>query len=181
MGVQSISQLQYNVSDLTLAKVHLAFSSEEFSVWSYNRISSIDQTDSLGLRRRNAPSDGNKATISDNINAVSAVKDPIKWFGVLVPQALRQCQDKFSRAIEICIHIANAKVRFTQLQTAYRSLYKEKLSLFAPESGSLSQFKINTESKTDEVEQDNVVTSDVLLETDNQNYSSNITVSEREQ
>ena len=34
-------------------------------------------------------------------------KDPIKWFGVLVPQTLRQSQKHFSKAVELSVEATN--------------------------------------------------------------------------
>ena len=34
-------------------------------------------------------------------------KEPIKWFGILVPQSLRQSQSSYQKAIDVSIECAN--------------------------------------------------------------------------
>lgn len=52
--------------------------------------------------------------------------DPIKWFGVLVPPALRQSQAEFKKSVQMSVTVANLKIKLCDLQTKYKTLLKEK-------------------------------------------------------
>jgi hypothetical protein len=52
--------------------------------------------------------------------------DPIKWFGVLVPQSLRQSQGYFKQATETVLNVSNLKMKVLDLKDKYKSLQKEK-------------------------------------------------------
>ena len=54
------------------------------------------------------------------------VKDPIKWFGLLVPQALRDSQKNFKLAIEVATEIASLKNQLEELRIKFRSMLKAK-------------------------------------------------------
>ena len=53
-------------------------------------------------------------------------KDPLKWFGVLVPQALRNSQKKFQQAVVLSCDLATLKVKLNSLQSHYNQLMQEK-------------------------------------------------------
>ena len=53
-------------------------------------------------------------------------KDPLKWFGVLVPQALRDSQKKFKHAVILSCNLATLKVKLNSLQSHYNQLMQEK-------------------------------------------------------
>lgn len=55
--------------------------------------------------------------------------DPLKWFGVLVPQSLRLCQNNFKRATEISCKVASLKVKYSSLQQRYRDTKAKKVNL----------------------------------------------------
>lgn len=55
--------------------------------------------------------------------------DPLKWFGVLVPPALRQSQTEFKKSAESVVTIANLKVKMSSLQNEYTDLLKKKHTL----------------------------------------------------
>jgi len=55
--------------------------------------------------------------------------DPLNWFGVLVPQALRQSQHQFKRATEQCCHLATLKGHLLKLRTDQEVLMKRKIML----------------------------------------------------
>lgn len=50
--------------------------------------------------------------------------EPIKWFGILVPQSLRTARDRYEKAIELVIESANVEQR---LKKNYQLLDKLKI------------------------------------------------------
>lgn len=56
----------------------------------------------------------------------SLVQDPIKWFGVLVPQNLRQGQVWFQKAIEFAVQSANIQLELDASIIRFESLLKRK-------------------------------------------------------
>ena len=43
-------------------------------------------------------------------DSVSKNHDPLKWFGILVPQTLRQSSQCFEKALEMTLEIANLQI-----------------------------------------------------------------------
>ena len=41
------------------------------------------------------------------VNSSSKTKDPLKWFGLLVPNSLKQTQGSFLKALEVSVECAN--------------------------------------------------------------------------
>uniref|UniRef100_UPI00358ED4C6 coiled-coil domain-containing protein 115 n=1 Tax=Myxine glutinosa TaxID=7769 RepID=UPI00358ED4C6 len=56
-------------------------------------------------------------------------QDPLKWFGVLVPQSLRQAQQSFKQAIPISVELASLQVQLHDAQELYSHLLKKKQQL----------------------------------------------------
>lgn len=54
----------------------------------------------------------------------SQSQDPLKWFGVLVPQNLRQGQAWFQKALDLVIQCANIKEELENCQYKYKKLLK---------------------------------------------------------
>ena len=50
-----------------------------------------------------------KSSEQTDVNVKVVKKDPLKWFGFLVPNSLRQSQRHFSKAIEMSIEAANVQ------------------------------------------------------------------------
>lgn len=55
--------------------------------------------------------------------------DPLKWFGVLVPPALRQSQQEFRKSTETVVTVANLRVKLDSLRKEYEDLMKQKKKL----------------------------------------------------
>lgn len=53
-------------------------------------------------------------------------QDPLKWFGVLVPQNLRQGQAWFQKALDLVIQCINIKEELENCQYEYKKLLKVK-------------------------------------------------------
>eukprot|EP00295_Goniomonas_pacifica_P027928 CAMPEP_0175936096 /NCGR_PEP_ID=MMETSP0108-20121206/21429_1 /TAXON_ID=195067 ORGANISM="Goniomonas pacifica, Strain CCMP1869" /NCGR_SAMPLE_ID=MMETSP0108 /ASSEMBLY_ACC=CAM_ASM_000204 /LENGTH=147 /DNA_ID=CAMNT_0017260155 /DNA_START=9 /DNA_END=452 /DNA_ORIENTATION=- len=78
----------------------------------------IDESGSLSFQAppwvvSKAKQEGTETKKSDN---------PINWFGVLVPPALRRSQRHFLNATELCVDLANSARRIKELQTELESL-----------------------------------------------------------
>ncbi len=71
----------------------------------------------------------NKESIGSRQVNSSGWNDPLKWFGVLVPQALRNSQSQFKTAIELCCTLASLKARLLKLKAEYKKLLLEKDTL----------------------------------------------------
>ncbi|XP_059150175.1 coiled-coil domain-containing protein 115-like [Physella acuta] len=87
-----------------------------------------------GLRKRNVENtensgDKNKTLVTgEEKGATQKSKsfDPIKLFGVLVPQPLRTSQQDFIQSVQICVNLANLKHQLLHLQCLYKQLLEEK-------------------------------------------------------
>ncbi|XP_076175349.1 vacuolar ATPase assembly protein VMA22 [Ptiloglossa arizonensis] len=51
------------------------------------------------------------------------IQDPIKWFGVLVPQSLRIAQKRFQESLYLAIRAANIQAEITSVLEKLKSLY----------------------------------------------------------
>ena len=64
----------------------------------------VENLDS-GLVNRKNKTEGKE----DDDQKKQKVKDPLKWFGVLVPQTLKQSQKHFSKAVELSVEATNIR------------------------------------------------------------------------
>ncbi|KYN01627.1 PREDICTED: coiled-coil domain-containing protein 115-like [Cyphomyrmex costatus] len=62
-------------------------------------------------------------------NDTDVPKDPIKWFGVLVPQNLKNSQKRFQESIYVSAKIANIQAELTSVLSKLKILYIEKDNL----------------------------------------------------
>lgn len=83
-----------------------------------------------GLRKRGGAKGETSAT-----SGVSEVKeddgkkkptDPLRWFGVLVPQSLRQAQSRFTRATEQAVECANVQSEIAGVLARQKFLLRMK-------------------------------------------------------
>ncbi|XP_034174858.2 vacuolar ATPase assembly protein VMA22 [Osmia lignaria lignaria] len=51
------------------------------------------------------------------------IQDPIKWFGVLVPQSLRIAQKRFQESLYLAVRAANLQAEITSVLDKLQSLY----------------------------------------------------------
>ncbi|CAK9795104.1 Coiled-coil domain-containing protein 115 [Anthophora quadrimaculata] len=51
------------------------------------------------------------------------IQDPIKWFGVLVPQNLRIAQKRFQESVYLAVRAANIQAELTSVLDKLQSLY----------------------------------------------------------
>ena len=68
----------------------------------------VEDLDSkLGIQKRKKNDDEEKNYDVKDANTKTLAKDPIKWFGVLVPSMLRQTQKIFVKSVELSVDCAN--------------------------------------------------------------------------
>lgn len=60
---------------------------------------------------------------------IKKLYDPLKWFGVLVPPALRQSQVDFKTSTETVVTVANLRIKLDTLQKEYVDLKQKKKEL----------------------------------------------------
>lgn len=100
-----------------------------------------DGESAAGLRKRNVTEKEGKDTDDEKIDELSSrveelgIKkgqgspkkhDPLKWFGVLVPQSLRVAQSQFKLAAELSCDAASLKAKLVHLQGTIRRLLRRK-------------------------------------------------------
>ncbi|XP_053551886.1 coiled-coil domain-containing protein 115 [Bombina bombina] len=93
-----------------------------------------------GLRRRKGatetpklPETGEKDCESERQGSTPS-ENPLHWFGILVPQSLRQAQTSFSEGILLAAELASLQSNIEETQRKYRSLLSEKHQLSALKS-----------------------------------------------
>lgn len=98
-------------------------------------------TDSSVTRRRKPQSPGDEVeTLTADMDQLSTIPDsevirqctptdPLLWFGVLVPQALRHGQKNFVDAVEACGSLASLQSRHDRAYAQYRTKLLEKYRL----------------------------------------------------
>ncbi len=59
--------------------------------------------------------------------------DPLKWFGVLVPNTLRQAQKSFSRALEFSLEAANARAEMLGVENRRKYLNRLRKKMMEEE------------------------------------------------
>lgn len=71
------------------------------------------------------------STGGSNLKKENCVTDPLRWFGVLVPMALRNSQKSFRQSVELVCEVANLQARLLCIKADYRDLLLEKHRLVA--------------------------------------------------
>ncbi|KAL4622603.1 coiled-coil domain-containing protein 115 [Arapaima gigas] len=144
MGNKQVSALQYSSEIVPQVSVHVrtlpngetGFETEQMGQQpsgdakdAARRVEEVGPVDE-GVRRRKAAtaknsedhSDSSTKPVAEEELSISKVppgqQDPLKWFGILVPQSLKQAQSAFRQVIELSAEIAS-------LQTAVLSTRKE--------------------------------------------------------
>lgn len=72
---------------------------------------------------------GDKKTGQDAANDSRLSCDPIRWFGVLVPQNLRAAQGSFQEAIELSVQIATSQAHLEALRLEFCTLKLKQIKL----------------------------------------------------
>lgn len=144
MGAKSVGVSQYDENNMKASKVVLITDNDDdncvnkmFELVNSNSCldESLKDPVSEGLRQRKSGGKEKVETIGSeneeqltqkNSNNTKKNSDPIKWFGVLVPQSLRQSQAYFKQATDSVIKVSNLKSKVMHLKEHYKSLQKEK-------------------------------------------------------
>ncbi|XP_043540614.1 coiled-coil domain-containing protein 115 [Chiloscyllium plagiosum] len=61
-------------------------------------------------------------------------QDPLRWFGVLVPQSLRDAQAAFREVMELVAEVATLQSRLVSAKAEYQALLRQKHKLIGPQS-----------------------------------------------
>lgn len=131
MGIKFVGIDQIHEDDMcALTKVKVREDETEMFE-GYSSLHAPEETqpvETVGLRKRNV---GQSQEVSTPVGDDTASKtkkqhDPIRWFGVLVPPSLRQCQNQFKSSVETTIAIANLKQKLLGLKSEYLDLQKRK-------------------------------------------------------
>jgi len=65
---------------------------------------------------------------SPSSSSSNTSNDPIRWFGILVPQSLKISQRRFKTSIDLVVEIANLQLEIDCLQKQFKSMIKLKQS-----------------------------------------------------
>lgn len=89
-------------------------------------IGAADQV--LRLRGRKATTETPKQTKAEEKPKQRALpsNDPLRWFGVLVPQSLRQAQSSFQQGILLAAEVASLHSSIEETRKQYRALLADK-------------------------------------------------------
>ncbi|XP_070154530.1 coiled-coil domain-containing protein 115 [Polyergus mexicanus] len=71
-------------------------------------------------------------SLKKSSNETDEPKDPVKWFGVLVPQNLKNSQKRFQESIYLAAKIANVQAELTSVLSKLKILHIQKDSLCSP-------------------------------------------------
>ena len=121
-GSNSVSHLQIPSEDSTDFIARFKTKKEEqkcysgnatfdyFSLQDGNIDQLVEELDSdlvLNQRKKQVDTEETEANSCNTKKNLPEAKDPIKWFGVLVPNSLRQTQGAFVKALELSVDCAN--------------------------------------------------------------------------
>lgn len=117
---------------IELAKAKYIRGKENISIL---QVPNNDDTVSLFDLETKINEDDNTASLDISFKKSSneaELKDPIKWFGVLVPQSLRNSQKRFQESIYLAAKIANVQAELISVLSKLKTLHLEKDSLCSP-------------------------------------------------
>uniref|UniRef100_A0A1B6CZ24 Vacuolar ATPase assembly protein VMA22 n=1 Tax=Clastoptera arizonana TaxID=38151 RepID=A0A1B6CZ24_9HEMI len=114
MGNNSVSALQFPTDDVT-------------------PLTSIETSTNDGKTtfhlNKTIPDVKKLSSEEDQVLDKNKEKDPLKWFGVLVPQNLRQSKTWFEKALDISVQCANVTSEINSYENKYSDLLKKKTLL----------------------------------------------------
>jgi hypothetical protein len=135
MGVKFVGIDQIHQDKMSaLTKVEVGESDAEDMFTAFTNVGTEGEeagVDTLGLRKRNLGQSQEKSSPADKDTPIKSKgqHDPIKWFGVLVPPSLRQCQNQFKSSLNTSIAVANLKQKLMCIKSEYLELQKRKLEI----------------------------------------------------
>ncbi|XP_061590934.1 coiled-coil domain-containing protein 115 [Cololabis saira] len=121
-----------------------------------------------GVRRRNMPKkDLPKKAPNEDTNTGRAQRrqpnpqqDPLKWFGILVPQSLKQAQSSFKQVIDLSAEIAALQIAVLNTRQELKEGMKNKQTADERHDPSVGQCGKLSESITSEQEETKVASAD---------------------
>ena len=144
MGSKKVSCLQYDLHSKDEALVHVGvYNDDGPPTFRITTDSPAVETQQEVVRRRqtassNTDTGGDSSRVQDvelkefgGGDCATRKRDPIKWFGVLVPQPLRESQRRFSSCAELCCELATLKAKLMQQQQEFQGLMKRKVDMIA--------------------------------------------------
>ncbi|KAF7244033.1 hypothetical protein EYD10_09870 [Varanus komodoensis] len=147
MGNKSVSTLQYGHQMTPLVQVQTSEREEcqvEFHIIPEDAAKQGAEGTAIveeigpneqALRRRKGP--GKMEDLAQTQNAATQPaeglghRDPLNWFGILVPQSLRQAQKTFREGIHLAAEIASLQSKIEAAQRSYHALLRRKHDLVA--------------------------------------------------
>ncbi|KAH0628937.1 hypothetical protein JD844_010595 [Phrynosoma platyrhinos] len=138
MGNKSVSTLQYGHQMTPL--VHVRTVEREKDQVEFDVIQE-DAPKPRILRRRKGSGKTESSDQPQDTTSHPAEKlghqDPLNWFGILVPQSLRQAQRTFREGIHLAAEIASLQSELETCRRHYRTLLERKHDLLAREKSSV--------------------------------------------
>ncbi|XP_020653296.3 vacuolar ATPase assembly protein VMA22 [Pogona vitticeps] len=150
MGNKSVSTLQYGHQMTPLIRVKtseretsqvefVVVSEEDVPPKKAENLAAVEEIgpSEQGLRWRKGP--GKPEGLPRPLDTASQPaersghQDPLTWFGILVPQSLRQAQRTFQEGINLAAEIASLQSEIETIQTCYRGLLERKHNCEKPE------------------------------------------------
>lgn len=153
MGVKSISPLQYD-EDSMQASVHVDVHTEKSKKTRDHITMSLSQEHSLpngasntsdnsenNLRKRRGKAEDKGDGVESITEGVQDIeikknetksklkKDPIKWFGILVPTALKESQKKFKQSMELITTLTTLQNELLVARDRYKEISKQKFDI----------------------------------------------------
>ncbi|XP_029013404.1 coiled-coil domain-containing protein 115 [Betta splendens] len=148
MGNKQVSALQYASEIEPQVHVHTRKLSSDESVFCTERLSQNKESDVAsvedigseeGIRRRNKPKDFGEKEAQQKTSGEKASKvtpgkrseqnpdqDPLRWFGILVPQSLKQAQMSFKQVIDLAAEIATLQTAVLNTRQQLKDDMKNK-------------------------------------------------------
>ncbi|XP_075540546.1 vacuolar ATPase assembly protein VMA22 [Dermacentor variabilis] len=124
-GNKSVSALQLNMGEVeALRTVRSNFEDQNQPYPSFELL----QPDGTGsttkegeVRQRRQAEDPSRGAAESPPQRPTSPTDPLRWFGVLVPQSLRRSQKCFISALEVVVDVANEQSRLAVALDTYRT------------------------------------------------------------
>ncbi|XP_061188860.1 coiled-coil domain-containing protein 115-like [Saccostrea echinata] len=136
MGVKFVGIDQIHEDDMqALTKVKVTEKEEEEMFAAFANVGITEdetsEVENVGVRKRNVGKSEKDSSLLDKKTTKKTKQqhDPMKWFGVLVPPSLRQCQKQFKSSLETTIAIANLKQKLLLLKSDYSDLKRRKAEI----------------------------------------------------
>ena len=109
-----------SLSECKRQEINVKFNYLSLETGSNAKSDKVENLDSGLVNRQN------KTEIANDDKKKIKAKDPLKWFGVLVPQTLKQSQKHFSKAVELSVEATNIRNEIRGLLGQRQYLLRQK-------------------------------------------------------